>query len=148
MISIVVSLIYIEITNRKDYIEVMARKASTFRIDPPLQAALENLSRVLRCPMNRLVNEALQDYLDRRSGAAERDLELTLASLRAYRRRDPHFKKAIAAAVDAEAVLGREDPAEGKVVVGKLVGGKLVDAPSVEGVEPLRAELRRLLNAS
>ncbi len=126
----------------------MARKASTFRIDPPLQLALENLSRVLRRPMNQLVNEALQDYLDRRSSAEERRLELTLASLRAYRRRDPHFKDAIAAAVDAEATLGREDPAEGKVVIGKLVGGKLIEAPPAEGINPLQAELRRRLNAS
>lgn len=126
----------------------MARKASTFRIDQPVQLALENLSRVLRRPMNQLVNEALQDYLDRRSSDAEHSLELTLASLRAYRRRDPHFKDAIAAAVDAEATLGREDPAEGKVVIGKLVGGKLIEAPPAEGINPLRAELRRLLNAS
>ncbi|CAN5501362.1 hypothetical protein BH10PSE6_BH10PSE6_02290 [soil metagenome] len=126
----------------------MTRKASTFRIDPPVQSALENLSRVLRRPMNQLVNEALQDYLDRRSRAAERSLELTLASLRAYRKRDPHFKDAFASVVDVEATLGREDPAEGKVVIGKLVGGKLIEAPPAEGINPLRAELRRLLNAS
>lgn len=126
----------------------MIRKASTFRIDPPVQAALETLSRVLRRPMNQLVNEALQDYLERRSGAVERDLELTLARLRAYRKRDPHFKDAIAAVVEAEATLGREDPAEGKVVIGRLVDGKLLEAPATEGIDPLRAEIRRLLNAS
>ena len=126
----------------------MNRKASTFRIDPPVQSALENLSRVLKRPMNQLVNEALGDYLERRSRAVERDLELTLARLRAYRRRDPHFKDAIEAVVDADATLGREDPAEGKVVIGKLVDGKLVEAPPTEGIGPLRAELRRLLSAS
>jgi len=126
----------------------MTRKASTFRIDQPVQLALENLSRVLGRPMNQLVNEALRDYVERRSRSVERDLELTLASLRAYRRRDPHFKDAIAAVVDAEATLGKEDPAEGKVVMGRLVDGKLVEAPAAEGVNPLRAELRRLLNAS
>lgn len=126
----------------------MTRKASTFRIDPPVQSALENLSRVLRRPMNQLVNEALQDYLDRRGRAVERNLELTLASLRAYRRRDPNLKEALASVVDAEAALGREDPVEGKVVIGKLVGGKLIEMPPAEGTSPLRAELRRLLNAS
>ena len=126
----------------------MTRQASTFRSAPPVQSALENLSRVLRRPMNQLVNEALQDYLDRRGKAVERNLELTLASLRAYRRRDPHLKEALASVVDAEAALGREDPVEGKVVIGKLVGGKLIEVPPAEGTSPLRAELRRLLNAS
>jgi hypothetical protein len=98
--------------------------------------------------MNQLVNEALQDYLERRSSAVERDLELTLARLRAYRRRDPHFKAAIVAIVDAEATLGKEDPAEGEVVIGKLVDGKLVEGPATKGIGPLRAEVRRLLNDS
>ena len=126
----------------------MPRKASTFRIDPPVQQALEDLSRVLRRPINGLVNEALRDYVDRRSRAVEHDLELTLARLRAYRRRDPRFEEARAAVVDAEAALGRDDPAEGKIVVGRLVDGKLVEAPSAGGIGPLRAELRRRLNAS
>ena len=98
--------------------------------------------------MNGLVNEALRDYVDRRSRAVEHDLELTLARLRAYRRRDPRFEEARAVVVDAEAALGREDPAEGKIVVGRLVDGKLVEAPSGGGIGPLRAELRRRLNAS
>jgi predicted DNA-binding protein len=116
----------------------MTRKASTFRIAPPVQSALETLSRVLKRPMNQLVNEALQDYLERRSLAAERDLELTLARLRAYRKRDPHFKAAIGAVVDAEASYGKEDPAEGMVV----------ETPAIEGTSPLRTEIRRILNAS
>jgi len=124
----------------------MTRKASTFRIAPPVQSALETLSRVLKRPMNQLVNEAVRDYVERRSLAAERDLELTLARLRAYRKRDPHFKAAIGAVVEAEAAYGTEDPAEGKVVVGKLVDGKLVE--SIDGTSPLRTDIRRILNAS
>lgn len=83
--------------------------------------------------MNQLVNEAVKDYVERRSRAVERDLELTLERLRAHRRRDPHFKEAIEAVVVAEATRGREDPAEGKVVIGKLVDGKLVEAQATEG---------------
>lgn len=41
------------------------------------------------------------------------DLELTLDRLRAYRKSDPHFERAIADYVDAEASL-KEDPAEGQ----------------------------------
>jgi hypothetical protein len=125
----------------------MARKASTFRIDPTVQAALESLSKILRRPMNQLVNAALEDYVKRRSQEVEQDLEATLARLRAYRQRDPHFKEAMAAFVDAEARLSREDPAEGKVVIGTLVDGQLVEQPS-KATSPIQAEVRRLLNAS
>lgn len=126
----------------------MTRKATTVRIDPPTQAALENLSRLLKRPMNQLVNEAVKDFVDRCSREVERDLEATLTSLRAYRKRDPHFKKTIAAIARAEARLGKHDPAEGKVVIGKLVNGQLVDEHATEGASPLQAEVRRLLNAS
>jgi predicted transcriptional regulator len=94
----------------------MSQKASTFRIEPAVRSALENLSGILGRPMNQLVNEALRDFVARRSREVEYDLEATLASLRAYRERDPHFKEAIAAVVDAEAQYAKEDPAEGKVV--------------------------------
>ena len=126
----------------------MMRKASTFRIDPPVQAALENLSRILKRPMNRLVNEAVKDYVDQRGREVERDLEATLASLRAYRKRDPHFRTAVAEFVDAEARFGKEDPAEGKVVIGKLVNGQLVEVQAAEGTGPIQTEIRRRLNAS
>ena len=56
--------------------------------------------------MNQLVNEAVKDYVERRSREVEHGLEATLAKLRAYRQRDPHFKEAIGALVDAEARLG------------------------------------------
>jgi len=41
------------------------------------------------------------------------DLEATLESLRAYRRSDPNFERALADYVDAEASL-TDDPAEGQ----------------------------------
>ena len=126
----------------------MPRKPTTVRIDPLAQAALENLSLVLKRPMNQLVNEAVKDYVDRRSAEVEHDLEATLTTLRAYRKRDPHFKAAIAAFVDAEARFGKDDPAEGRVVIGKLVNGQLVEDRTIEGTSPLQAEIRRLLNAS
>jgi predicted transcriptional regulator len=63
----------------------MARKASTFRIEPSVRGALEHLSEVLNRPMNQLVNEALQDFVARRSRQLEQDLETTLARLRAGR---------------------------------------------------------------
>src|SRR5258708_1832109 len=102
------------------------KKPKTFRIEPTVQAGLENLSRVLKRPMNELVNEAVKDYMRRRSREVERNLESTLASLRAYRERDPEFEQAIAAFATADARYGTQDPAEGEVVVGKLVNGQLL----------------------
>jgi len=45
---------------------------------------------------------------------AEDDLESTLEDLRAHRKRDPNFERAIAEFVDAE--VTQDDPAEGRVV--------------------------------
>lgn len=92
----------------------MTRQASTFRIEPRLQTALRTLSRIAGRPMNRLVNEAVELYLKEHGPEAERELEATLAGLRAYRQRDPSFDKAIEAFVDAEA--RSEDPIEGRPV--------------------------------
>lgn len=92
----------------------MSRIAFTLRIGPEEKAALENLSKVEGRPINQLLNEAIKIYLNRR-GPKERNLEASIAKLRAYRKRDPQFKKAIAAFIEAEASL--EDPIEGEVII-------------------------------
>jgi predicted transcriptional regulator len=125
----------------------MSRKATTIRLNPMTQTALAILSRVLKRPMNQLVNEAVTSYVKRRGSEVEHDLAATLTSLRAYRVRDPHFKAAIAAFVDAEARLGKEDPAEGKVVIGTLVDGRLVEERTGKSADLPQSEVRRLLNA-
>jgi len=119
----------------------MNPKATTFRLEPTLQEGLEQLSKVLKRPMNQLVNEALKDYVSRRSLAVEQDLEATLATLRAYRRRDPSFKEAITGAAKAEARYAKNDPVEGEVVIGDIVEGELV-----EEAGPVRSEIHRLLH--
>ena len=93
----------------------MIRKATTYRIDPVVQSGLSTLSKVLGRPQNQLVNEAVRDFVARRSREVETDLEATLEALRAYRKSDPNFDRAIADYVDAETSL-KEDPAEGKRV--------------------------------
>ena len=55
-----------------------------------------HLSRLLGRPMNKLVNEAVKDYL-LKAGPKERELEKTLANLRAYRERDLQVREAPAA---------------------------------------------------
>ena len=110
----------------------MATKASTHRLDPDVQAALNHLSKVLRRPKNRLMNEAVKLYVQQRGREVERELETTLRALRAYRQKDPDFEKAIDTFVNAEAELAAEDPLEGRAVAST---GKV------------QAEIRDLLHA-
>jgi addiction module RelB/DinJ family antitoxin len=69
----------------------------------------------------------------------ERSLEENLERLRAYRKRDPEFKLAIAAFVEGE--LREDDPAEGVPVRGKFIDGQLVETG------PAQKKIRELLNA-
>jgi predicted nucleotidyltransferase len=62
-------------------------KAFIFRLDLDTHSALAQLSSLLGRPMNKLVNEAVREYL-LKTTPKERELEGTLASLRAYRARD------------------------------------------------------------
>lgn len=93
----------------------MERVATTFRIDPAVKDGLTKLSKLQRQSLNQLANEAIAEFVDRRIREVENELQSTLEDLRAYRKRDPHFERAIEAVVEAEATAP-EDPAEGKLV--------------------------------
>lgn len=94
----------------------MSGKATTFRIDPIVEEGLAKLSAILHRPRNKLVNEAIREYVARRTLTLTSELESTLEDLRAYRERDPDFDQAIAQFADAE-LAARSDPAEGTVFV-------------------------------
>src|ERR1700729_2946102 len=94
----------------------MARKASIFRLDPAAQSALAQMSQLLGRPMNKLVNEAVRDYLLKTS-PRERELEGTLASLRAYRARDLRVAETEVAYQGAE--LGHDDAVQDQSARGK-----------------------------
>lgn len=96
-------------------VEKAVRKATTFRIDPVIRGGLVKLSKLLRQPLNRLANEALAEYVARRTLEVEDDLVTTLEDLRAYRKGDANFDRAIAQFVEAEATV-KHDPAEGRIV--------------------------------
>jgi len=87
--------------------------------------------------MNQLLNEAIKSYLSRR-GRNERSLEANLAKLRAYRKRDPGFQKAIAAFVEAEANF--EDPLEGEPIEELAV-------EDMHKPGPVQSKIRKTLNA-
>jgi hypothetical protein len=118
--------------------KAMVRVPFTLRIDTEERAALKNLSKIEGRPINQLLNEAIKSYLSRR-GREERSLEANLTALRAYRSRDPGYKRAIAAFVDAEASI--EDPLEGEPIEGEFVGGQLKPAG------PVQRKVREILGA-
>ncbi len=114
----------------------MARIPFTLRIDAKERAALQVLSKVEGRPINQLLNEAIKVYLSRR-GRKERDLEANLADLRAYRKQDPGFRRAIAAFVEAEVAL--DDPLEGEPIEGQFVEGRLTPTG------PVQSKIREIL---
>ncbi|MGQ0765079.1 MAG: hypothetical protein ACT4OZ_05360 [Gemmatimonadota bacterium] len=93
----------------------MSNKALTLRVDATVQAALAELSKATRRPVNKLVNEAIRQYLDTTGQAVERQLEERLQRLRALRKRDPELRLAFAEFAAAEASIV-DDPAEGTVI--------------------------------
>jgi len=99
-----------------------AVKATTIRLDPIVMKGLALLRQVDRQPLNKLVNIALKNYLERRSAEVEADLQQIIERVRAYRRADPKFKQAWDAFADAEARHGHEDPVEGRIVRAEAAG--------------------------
>lgn len=91
------------------------KKATTIRLDPAVKDRLSRLSILTDQSINELSNEALRDYIDRRSAELEKELEATLENVRAVRKSDPGFKRGIAAFAKAEAAL-EHDPVEGKII--------------------------------
>lgn len=89
----------------------MPRAAFTLRIDLEERKALKSLSKIEGRPINQLLIEAIRAYLNQK-GRRELSLEADLKSLKAYRKKDPGFRRAIAAFVEAEAT--GSDPLEGE----------------------------------
>jgi hypothetical protein len=114
-----------------------ARTVYPLRMHAEERAALKTLSKIEGRPINQLLNEAIKIYLQRR-GKKERGLEATLAGLREYRKKDPDFRKADAAFVEAEATL--DDPLE-----GRLIGEASADKNKPAG--PVQRKVREVLGA-
>jgi predicted DNA-binding protein len=89
------------------------RKATTFRLEPNVQERLVLLGKVLGVPVNRLVNEAVQVFVSKRTTEVATNMEETLKLLKARRAKDPEFERAIVEFADGEASHAMENPAEG-----------------------------------
>jgi len=116
----------------------MTRIPFTLRMDAKERVALKALSKIEGRPINQLLNEAIKSYLSLRS-QKERSLEDNLAALRAYRKRDPGFRRAMTAYVEAEAIL--DDPLEGAPMEGRFVKGQF------KPTGPVQTKFRKLLDA-
>jgi hypothetical protein len=92
-------------------------KATTYRLDPPVQESLLKLQRFLNVPQNRLVNEAVKLFVEQKTSEVVANVEELVASVRLHRDADPHFEQAISALVNAEAEFAGDDPVEGKLFV-------------------------------
>ena len=114
------------------------RTAFTLRIEAEERNALKNLSKIEGRPINQLLVEAIRIYLGQQ-GRRERTLESNLNSLKAYRKKDPGFKRAIAAFVDAEA--GGKDPLEGEPIEGEDNGA------SSTQTGPVQSKVRGVIGA-
>jgi hypothetical protein len=94
----------------------LAVRTKTLRLEPTFERGLVLLKGVLKKPINKMVNEAVGEYIQRRTAQVESELTTTLEDLQAYRRSDPEFLAARQAFIDAEALYGRDDPMQGRVV--------------------------------
>jgi hypothetical protein len=105
-------------------------------MDAEERAALGNLSKVEGRSINQLLNDAIKSYLSWR-GRKEHSLRSNLAGLRAYRKRDTGFGRAIAAFVEADASI--EDPLEGEPISRQSVDEQ------VKPAGPVQNKIRKLL---
>ncbi len=96
----------------------------TVRLAPELKQGLEMLHDLLKRPVNKMVNEAVDGFIRKRAAEVETDLEGMLSRIKAYKRRDPKFDAAFDRWADAEARFGGEDPIEGVVVKTDTVEAK------------------------
>ena len=67
----------------------------------------------VRRPLNKWVNLALADFIDRQIAPIEEELDQALKNIKAYRKTDPGYKKAIKAFIEAEVAHAAQDPMEG-----------------------------------
>ena len=101
---------------------IMTRKATTFRLDPAVQAGLALLGDVQGRSLNHMVNEAVREWVAQRAAEAVIDLGATLERLRVFQASDPTGERSMEAAMRAEAAV-EQDPAQGRRVVPGLVVG-------------------------
>lgn len=110
-----------------------APKASTIRLQPELQSALDAISSHLDRPKNKIVNQAVAEFLEKTTFKMRDEIEGTLQKLRAYRNNDPSFEADIERFAEAESADTGEDAHEGTI--------------RSTSSQPLTQEIQELLHA-
>ena len=88
--------------------------AMTLRVDQSLKDHLAKLGELRHTTMNKLINQALLQFVAKETLVVQEELEASLHSLRQYREADPNFEQAIEAVVAAE-LSTDNDPAQGEI---------------------------------
>lgn len=126
-------------------------RTKTLRLQPSYEKGLVMLKQILKMPINKMVNEAVGEYIQRRTAEVESDLTTTLAQLQEYRLADPNFVAARQAFVEGEALHGEDDPMEGRIVHVKVPARATVkrgsSAPPTQAVTagPALSKVREML---
>jgi predicted DNA-binding protein len=99
-----------------------ASRAKTLRLTPEYEAGLDLLKGVLGKAVNKMVNEAVGEYIKKHTETVRMDLETLLARVQTYRLKDPEFNHAAQRLVESEVRLTGKDPVEGvRVEHGRAV---------------------------
>lgn len=128
-----------------------AVRTKTLRLQPSYEKGLVILKRILKIPINKMVNEAVGEYIQRRTAEVESELTTTLEQLQAYRLADPDFVAARQALIEGEALYGKDDPMEGRIVHVKVPARDAVESgastPPTEAVSagPALRKVREML---
>lgn len=88
-------------------------RAKTLRLAPQYENALGFLKAVLGASVNKMVNDAVGEYIERETARVEVNLGDLLTQVKAYRKADPDFNYAHARVVEAEMKAIGKDPADG-----------------------------------
>lgn len=86
----------------------------TLRVDQSLKDHLAKLGELRHMTMNKLITQALLQFVSKETLVVQEELEASLTALRRYQESDPNFEQAIEDVVMAE-LSTDNDPAQGDV---------------------------------
>jgi hypothetical protein len=90
-------------------------RVSTIRLEEGVQKGLQMLRAHggAKLSLNKMVNAALASLIDKQAASLESELDQALRNIRAYRKTDPGYTRAIKAFIDAEVDFAAEGAMEG-----------------------------------
>jgi hypothetical protein len=105
--------------------------ATVLRLAPRTRKGLEFLQASLGMTMNKLMNEALAEYVAQRTAALEHEVQANLDRIKQHRRADPTFAAEFLRVAQAEAKYAKDDPVEGRFFIEDDAGPALATVRKV-----------------